>query len=205
MAKVIIVATKYDADTRLTHRWAQSLRTSLSSSSHSFDFIDGRLVTHSVISQAITSSRDFFLFYGHGEPDRFIGQKNWWSFGSGPTLIDQTTANVFQGCTVYAVCCRALITLGPSYAALYPKGAFIGYRAPFGFSHHNSNYFRDVVNGSAIQLVNGGFPSQVVSDLKDEWVKLANNFMNGPLSSRPDAFAAGFAASGNSLFVGRQP
>jgi hypothetical protein len=203
-SNILVLATRYDSDTRLTYRWAIDITNDLNCQGHNTQLLVPQSVNTPAVSQHI-GSYEFILFYGHGEADRLIGQKGRLSLGSGPTLVDTTTVNIFQGNIVYAVCCQALILLGSAYASLYPQGAFIGYSAPFGFSSYSAGDFQQIVNQSAIDLVNGQTASMIVADLTSKWKILSDDFFNGSRQGRPDAFLAAYAAAGNAVFVGVKP
>jgi hypothetical protein len=181
MAQVVVVATRYDQATRITHRWADGLVRALSLGVHTPIFIPGSAVSAATFSQTIStcSTSDFVIFYGHGEAHRLIGQLGWLSVGSGPTLVDDTTVNVFKGLPVYAVCCHALGTLGSAYASAYPQGAFIGYETRFGFSIYDDSLFQRIVNDAALDFVNGNPPAQIIANLKNNWQTLSDDFLNG--------------------------
>ena len=201
MASVLVVATRYDPATRRTFLWASNIVNDLYNKGHACNFIQGHAVSYMAIDQAIASA-DFVLFYGHGEPDRLIGQKSLLSFGNGPTLVDTTNVHVFQGRPVYAVCCYALRDLGLEYARIFPNRGFIGYDNQFGISIDNHTDFEEVVNQSAISLVDGTHPNFVFSDLRRRWDALANDFLRGPLQNSRDAFMAAAMASSNARTVG---
>jgi hypothetical protein len=200
LPSVLIIATRYDPVSRRMYRWARNLETALPGT---VTTLYGPAVSTASLSH--TKRADYIIFFGHGEPDRFIGQKGRFSLGSGPTLVDTTTVNLLGGSRVYAVCCQAGIQLGPAYSQVYPSASFIAYEAPFGFSYPNAADFESIVNQSATQLI-GGTPSKAVhSNLQKEWRALANAFLNGSKKNRKDAFLAGYAASTNALFVSVNP
>jgi hypothetical protein len=202
MARVLLVATRYDSTTRPLYRWAKNLEATL---------VKGNAVSTlygpSAVSASLSgmSAADFVIFFGHGEPDRFIGQRGRFSLGSGPTLVDTTTVSLLQGSPVYAVCCQAGIQLGPAYARVYPSATFLAYQAPFGFSLPNAADFETIVNQSAVDFVAGRSTSAIHSDLQKAWRALANSFMNGSRQNKKGAFLAGLAASTNALFVSLNP
>lgn len=148
------------------------------------------------------------LFYGHGEPDRLIGQRGRFSTGSGPTLIDTSSVGLLVGRPVYAVCCHARAGLGPAYGGTFPSGAFVGYESALGFSRHQPGEFMAVVNRAARDFVGGTPARAVVTSLQNEWRALSDAFLNpsgGRLFRTPDFIFAGFAAAGNASFVGTNP
>jgi hypothetical protein len=209
MAQGVVVATRYDRATRVTYQWANDLVRDLQQLGHAPVFMPVSTISSAAFSQAIStySPSDFVIFYGHGEADRLIGQPSWLSVGSGPTLVDETTVNVFRGLSVYTVCCYALCALGSAYAFAYPQGAFISYESRFGFSPPNERFFKPIVNNAAIDFVKGNSPAQIINDLKNNWQNLSDDFLspNGSLNHCQDAFLAGFSADTNSRFVGKKP
>ena len=205
MAHVLVVATRYDSTTRITWSWASNLVKDLFNKGHHYNFIEGRAVSYTAIDHIIPSA-DFVLFYGHGEPDRFIGQKGLLSFGSGPPLVNTTNVSVFQGRPVYAVCCLALGRLGSEYAHMFPQGAFIGYDGNFAFSYKIPTYFEGVVNQAALDLVDGTPPRQVYNDIQTAWDTLSVALLKGTLPVNvQDGFAAAFSAYTNARTVGIKP
>lgn len=205
MAHILLLATRYDSVSRMTHRWAKNLESIMLSSMphHTISSYYGPAVLPS--SLATTPSADYLLFFGHGEPDRLIGQRGRFSLGSGPTLVDTTTVSMLGGHSVYAVCCQASILLGPAHSSTSPTATFVGYKAPFGFSFPNPVDFESVVTPSAIALINGLSARRVRNRLRQEWRHLANEFLNGSKQNRKDAFLAGYAASTNSVFASVNP
>jgi hypothetical protein len=201
LPSILIIATRYDSVSRRMYRWARNLETTLTG--HTVSTLYGPAVSPASLSSM--KRADFVIFFGHGEPDRLIGQKGHFSLGSGPTLVDTTTLTLFGGSRVYAVCCQAGIHLAPAYSQVYPSASFIAYQAPFGFSYPNAADFESIVNQSAVQLFSGTPSSAVHGNLQKEWRGLADAFLNGSKRNRRDAFLAGYAASTNSLFVSISP
>ena len=204
MSTVLIAATRYDATTRLLHGWAVDLEAALKGQGHSCTFLSGPAVTVAALA-AGAASADVIVFFGHGEADKLIGQRGRFSSGGGPVLVDGASVATLAGKQTYAVCCQALIQLGPAFGSAYPSSCFLGYAAPFGFSTSNHADFRAVVNDSAADLVAGASGMNVVASLQQAWRALADDFLNGGRASRPDAFVAGFAAAANSIYVGLSP
>jgi hypothetical protein len=196
MANVLVLATRYDSATRRTFAWASNLVQDLYTKGHAYNFIHGAAVSYTAIDHAIAST-DFVIFYGHGEMDRLIGQKSLQSIGNGPTLVDTTSVNVFQGRPVYAVCCYAVAGLGRAYSVLFPNKGFIGYMNQFGISIYNQTHFAEIVNRGAMSLADGVLPAPVMNQLRNEWSNLADSFLKGPLQNSPDAFLAATVASTN--------
>jgi hypothetical protein len=203
MASVLLVATRYDTTTRRLYRWAKNLESTLSKSGHTVGALYGPGANSASLSGV--SATAFVIFFGHGEPDRFIGQRGRFSLGSGPTLVDTTSVSLLQGSHVYAVCCQAGIQLGPAYARVYPSASFLAYQAPFGFSLPNAADFETIVNQSAIDFVAGRSTRAIHGDLQKAWRALADSFMNGGRQNKKGAFLAGYAASTNALFVSLNP
>lgn len=112
---------------------------------------------------------------------------------------------VLQGRKIYAGCCWSLRGLGGSYIAQFPNGEYIGYNHQFAFEARNHIYFRDVVNPSVINFVNGDNSGKVVQDLRTEWAALHAKFLNGALRSRPNAPFAAQLALDNSTRIGSLP
>jgi hypothetical protein len=203
MATVLLVATRYDTTTRRLYRWAKNLESTLSKSGHNVSALYGPGASSASLSGV--SAAAFVIFFGHGEPDRFIGQRGRFSLGSGPTLVDTTSVSLLQGSHVYAVCCQAGIQLGPAYARVYSTACFVAYEAPFGFSLPNAADFETIANQSAVDFVAGASARTIHSDLQKAWRALANAFMNGSKQNKKGAFLAGYAAATNALFVSLSP
>jgi hypothetical protein len=201
MAHVVLIATSYDNSTRVTYQWANDLQQQLTGYGHTVAFLSGTQVTQQNLVSKV-SSADYVLFYGHGEPDLLWAQPTGVIVLKQQVLVD--TANMFQlnGSPIYAVACRALRVLGDAYANGSPPGIFLGYRGPFNFSHAQANSFRDIVNVSAVNFVNGNPAPIIVQQLQDAWDDLANQFLNGPGQNRRDAYLAGVLAAANNMFVG---
>src|ERR1700730_11274718 len=115
MATVLVVSTHYDRATRITYRWAKNFVTKLNQLGHRTRTLYGSAVNTGALQNAL-SGADVLVFFGHGEPDRFIGQKSRFSIGSGPTLVDVSTVTNLKYVVVYAVCCQASLLLGKAYA-----------------------------------------------------------------------------------------
>jgi len=205
MGTILVVSTSYDRATRVSHRWANNFVGKLNKLGFNTAKLFGSKVDVVSLRTQIRSA-DVLVFFGHGEPDRFIGQRGWLSIGAGPTLIDVTTVTVIGHVKVYAVCCQASLLLGRAYSAIAPQGAFLGYAAPFGASYPNAKYFEETVTAGGLDFISGTKSPQVVQvDLREAWKDLSDQFFNGALSHRPDAFPAGFAAAANSTFVTISP
>jgi hypothetical protein len=121
--------------------------------------------------------------------------------------IPVDTANLFRlyDSSIYAVACRALSVLGDAYANGSQSGNFVGYRGPFNFSHAQADAFRDTVNTSVVDFVNGEPVPTIVQRLQEQWENLADQFLNGWRQNQPDAYLAGLAAAANQMFVGSTP
>jgi hypothetical protein len=205
MATVLVVSTRYDRATRMTYRWARHFVGELNKLGQHPISLYGSAV-NAVSLQNPLIKADVLVFFGHGEPDRFIGQRSWLSTGSGPTLVDVSTVAALKHVNVYAVCCQASLLLGKAYAGIAPGGAFLGYAAPFGISYPNAAYFENIVVDRGLDLVLGKItPHTIEIDLRQEWKNLSDQFLNGALHNRPDQFLAGLAAATNSLFVTLTP
>jgi hypothetical protein len=180
------------------------LRQKLAHFSHSYVFLSGTQVTQQNLVSNV-SLADYVLFYGHGEPDLLWAQPTGLVILKRQILID--TANTFQvqGVPIYAVACRALIVLGDAYANGSPPGVFLGYRGPFNFTYAQSDLFRDLVNASAVEFVNGTPATIVVQQLEAAWEDLADQFLNGSRRNSRNAYLTGLAAAANSLFTGCRP
>lgn len=202
MASVLLIATRYDSVTRFFYRWANNLATTLAAA-NTISVLYGPSVTSAAL--LVTPGTDYIIFFGHGEPDRFIGQKGLLSLGSGPTLVDRITVSHLKGSQVYAVCCQSGIQLGPAYSYAFPSASFVAYSAPFGFSFPNAVDFESIVKQSAVDFVAGTPARTLHVNLEREWKTLADDFLNGGKKHRKDAFLAGYAAATNSLFASVNP
>lgn len=202
MASILLVATRYDAVSWRFYRWAKNLEAILVRSNAVIGLYGPAVNTKSLSG---LTRPDFVIFFGHGEPDRFIGHKGRFSLGSGPTLVDTTTISLLQGGDVYAVCCQAGIHLGPAYSQVYPRASFIAYQSPFGFSFPNASDFESIVNQAALDFAAGKSARIIHNDLQKAWRALADAFLNGSKKNNKDAFLAGYAAATNALFVSLNP
>ena len=203
MAKnVLIIATRYDAGSARTFQWAEDLHGQL------LRYADNCLLADVTgLCRAGSSLHDLIeiathvVFYGHGERDRWLALPG---TSTASTLVDGNTVSLLNQRTVYAGCCLSLSGLGQVFQSTC-TGDYIGYNAQFGFDDDNEVEFRRIVNQSVINLVAGIPPSQVVSDLKQEWASLSQSFTLGHLRKRPNAVQAGHLADLNSQRIGKTP
>jgi hypothetical protein len=205
MAKILVVAPSYDSQTRRSHLWAQRFADDLDKAGHATVRLLGSRANATSLRVALKSV-DWLVFFGHGEPDRFIGQRSRLSLGAGPTLLDTTEVQALQNVRVYAVCCQSSLILGKAYESVAPRGAFLGYAAPFGLSVPNAKYFEDTINTHGRDFVSGNKDARTArEDLHRAWESLSEEFFNGSLVKRPDHFGGGFTAATNALFVRLNP
>ena len=198
---VLILASRYDSCSFHTFEWARLLQREL------FRYADNCLLFEvtglcrsGTVLADLVQTATHVIFYGHGEQNQWIALP-----GTAPTaLVDAGTISVLDKRDVYAGCCWSLSGLGQAFAATC-TGNYIGYAHQFGFEAENEDKFRDVVNQSAMNFVTSGNPSKVVSDLRQEWTKLSNDFTLGVLKSRPNAVQAGHLADLNSQRIGIKP
>ena len=202
---VVVVSTRYDRATRTTHQWAKNFVVALNQIGFHAVTLYASGVNAVSLQQSLCGA-DVLVFFGHGEPDRLIGQRSRLWIGSGPTLVDVSTVNLLSNVKVYAVCCQASLQLGKAYAAAAPAGAFLGYEAPFGLSYPNAALFeREVIFGGLDFVYGKNPPSSVASNLRQRWKRLSDQFLNGKLQNSHDHFLAGYAAATNALFVALTP
>jgi hypothetical protein len=175
----------------------------LAAKGHKCDLRLGSQATFEALASLGTA--EFFFFFGHGTADRMIGQPGRYSIPDGPVLLDVSTVHLLAGKTSYVVACEALAVLGSAYAALFPAGSFVGYGGPLGFMPRFRIEFGAVITSGGVSLVSGVSAVGVVAQLRDAWATLAERLMVGDLSTQPDAFLAGYAASENAKFVGVKP
>lgn len=210
MKSILILFTCYDSNSAYTASWARALHDDLVRQQNVSCFLaDAQYLCRSGTALADSIERsDFVVFYGHGQRDKWIALPDLPSRSPGVAsipLVDASTVGVLQGRKVYAGCCWSLYGLGGSYVAQFPGGEYVGYNHEFAFEARNEMHFRDVVNPSVVNFVNGDPATRVVQDLRTEWVALHAKFFSGSLKSRPNAPFAAQLALDNSKRIGSRP
>ena len=210
MKSILILFTYYDSNSAYTAAWARALHDDLVKQQNVSCFLaDAQYFCRSGTALADSIERsDFVVFYGHGQRDKWIALPDLPSRSPAVAsipLVDASTVGVLQGRKIYAGCCWSLQGLGGSYVAQFPNGEYLGYNHEFGFEERNDTYFRDVVNPSVINFVNGDPAAKVVQDLRTEWAALYAKFFSGALKFRPNAPFAAQQALDNSKRIGSRP
>jgi len=198
---VLILATRYDATTGHTFRWAQDLQREMFRHADNCLFVDVTGLCRGGPSLAeLVKVATYVVFYGHGEKDQWIALP-----GTSPTaLIDTNTITVLDQRKVYAGCCWSLTGLGHDFAKQC-KGDYVGYDNQFGFETENESEFKKIVNQSVVNFVTSGNAAKIVSDLQQQWTRLSNDFTHGTLTTNRNAVQAGHLADLNSQRVGKKP
>jgi hypothetical protein len=204
--RVLIIASRYDAGSYYTHRWAEDLLSSLATMDHTCLLLNASDLCRAGSTLVDTiGCVDAVVFYGHGQQDEWTalpGQS------SGPTvpLVNVATVTLLSAKRVYAGCCHSLVKLGQAYGSAFPGGEYIGYTDAFAFETENQEFFRDVVNNSVIDFVKGTPRQTVSATLEKAWAGLRDAFAGGGiLQHRPNAFAASQIADDNYKRVGYAP
>jgi hypothetical protein len=204
VASVVVVAPRYDEDTRITSGWSEELVAALQGFGVPAIHLLASEATSENLLKAVPSV-DLFVFFGHGDTDRLVGQPSSGLQGDGPTLVDISTIRVLEGKPVYAIACNALLELGKQYANEFPSGCFVGYQDEFCLPPISHAHFGMVVNRGALMMATTLDGPLVVAELIADWTDLRKEFESGSLNSEPDWFIASFAAYQNAACVGRRP
>ncbi len=210
MKSILIISTCYDAESSHVNQWAQELHTELVKRDNISCFLyNAQYLCRSskALDEAIERA-DFVVFYGHGTQDSWIALPD--DGGSPPKvaaipLVDSATVSVLNGKKVYAGCCWSLSGLGNNYIAQFPNGEYLGYQHQFVFERSNAKYFKEAVNLSVREFIDGKPAATVVNNLRAEWSRLKDCFYNGTLSGMTNAAMASRAADLNSQRVGSRP
>ena len=210
MKSVLILATAYDSDSSYTVSWAQALYDDLVKRNNMIcSFFDAQSLCSpgNVLRHAVSRS-EFVVFYGHGTRDSWIAMPELSSANppiAALPLVDTASVGVLQGKQVYAGCCWSLNGLGGSYITQFPNAEYVGYSHQFGFESANESYFREVVNLSVIDFINGDSAGKVANTLRNEWDVLRVRFISGNLKTKRNAVMAATQADLNSKRVGSRP
>ena len=105
---VLLVRTRLPCpdETQISYRWAEVVKQSFEANGWRVtDIAADSAVRMYVESLLQTSEIAIFLFYGHGKPDRMIGQ-------DGSTLIDLLNLSLLKDRRVYVVACGTAKVLG---------------------------------------------------------------------------------------------
>jgi hypothetical protein len=205
MASVLIVATKYDAGSYYTYKWARALQRDLVTMEHTCLLLDASDLCRSGSSFAdAIDCVEYVVFYGHGQADEWIALPPG-SSGATTPLLNTGNIKVLSGRRVYASCCHSLAKLGRDYGAAFPNGEYVGYDKQFAFETANHKFFRDVVNGSVVNFVKGAPRQDVVGGLQTAWAVLRDAFGGGILQHQPNAYAASKYAEDNRIRIGHKP
>src|ERR1700761_7302321 len=114
--QVLLIATRYDLATMLSHAWAAKLHERLVRGKHVCNLLTAEPLCRAggVMTEAIDRA-DFVVFFGHGQVDSWTGLPSG-STGVGEvTVIDSTTIATLGGRAVYAGCCNSFSGLGTGY------------------------------------------------------------------------------------------
>lgn len=210
MKNVLILLTGYDSNSSYTASWAQALFNDLVKQNNMIcSLFDAQYLCSpgNVLKDAVERS-EFVVFYGHGTRDSWIAMPEL-SSANPPIpaipLVDTALVGVLQGRQVYASCCWSLNGLGGSYIAQFPNAEYVGYSQEFGFEAANESYFKEVVNQSVIDFINGDSAVKVASNLRTEWDVLRGRFISGNLKTKRNAAMAASVADLNRQRIGSRP
>jgi hypothetical protein len=210
MKSILILSTCYDSNSSYTASWAQDLHDDLVKQSNVSCFLYNAQYlcrAGTALAEAVERA-DYVVFYGHGMKDSWIALPD--LPGATPSvatipLIDSSSVGVLQGRKVYAGCCWSLNGLGSNYVAKFPQGEYVGYSHEFGFEAANESYFKEVVNQSVSDFINGDPATTVANNLRTEWALLRTRFYSGNLKTRRNAVMASKVADLNSQRIGSRP
>jgi hypothetical protein len=208
MSNILIVATRYDVGSHYTYQWARALQEEIVKKGHVCFMLDGESFCRAgqTLSEVLDRA-DYVVFYGHGDPDKWIGLP---SFGGANLIpiVDVGSIAILDGRKVYAGCCHSLNNLGPAYVNAFTSAAttpeYVGYSDEFGFEIANNREFRDVVNPSVVAFVGGASAATVAIGLQNDWDALRHEFARGRYSGRPNAIMAAQRAAENSQRIGHR-
>jgi hypothetical protein len=193
---VLLIATRYDLTTSLSHEWATRLHEQLVRSKHICMLLTAEPLCRKggVMTEAIDRA-DFVVFFGHGEVDSWTGMPRSPGVGN-VSVIDAATIGQLGTRSVYAGCCNSFAGLGPLHG-----GPYVGYDNPFEFETFHHLEFGNIVVASVVDFVNGRAARAIAADLKTRWNALSNDFAAGRLMGQPNAIMAGHCADANAARV----
>jgi hypothetical protein len=150
MAQVLVVRTKYDAATRITHRWSEQVIQLAKSGGHTVRVLSGPKATRMDFEAAVASRPDLICLYAHGDDDRVLAQQ---TGSSSENLLDSSNASATRGTIVCAVACSCGASLGQSLVHARAR-AFIGYNQPINsVGQQRSFWFERGANAAILALL----------------------------------------------------
>jgi hypothetical protein len=191
--QVLLIATRYDEPTLLSHAWATMLHERLVRTKHVCYLLTAEpLCRMGGVMQEAIDRADFVVFFGHGQIDSWTGLPRGSSGIGEVKIIDAGTIATLGTRAVYAGCCNSFAGLGAGYA-----GPYVGYDNPFSFETVNHLEFGSIVVNSVVDYVNGRPARAVASDLRTNWDSLRNDFAGGRLQNARNAIMAANCADEN--------
>ena len=145
---VLLVRTHSDATTETTYHWAETVKQRFLT--HHWKVIDLAKddAVHSQVEKALLNLDSYvFLFYGHGQSDKMIGQ-------DGMPVINLNNLSLLKDQKVYVVACLTAQQLG--FEAAQIASFYLGYdqEVQFPIDPVYSQYVEKCVNKGILAMLN---------------------------------------------------
>jgi len=186
---VLLVRTRlpWPDETRISYRWAEAAKREFEVNGWQvIDLASDDAVRANVEKLLQAAESDVFLFYGHGEPDRMIGQDIM-------ALIDLANLHLLKDQKVYVVACWTAEVLGKKAANV--ARCYLGYEDEiFVWSQPYAAYLENCVNKGILAMLY--IPDCTIEQARhhiiDEYNHWIDHFAVG--AGVFDPFSIGFAA-----------
>lgn len=135
-------------------------------SQHNVTELHHKAATRASVDSAIKQA-DVVFYFGHGQLD-FLGK-------SGTRLVDDQNLGSAQ--VVVAIACEAGGGLGPAVFTAGVRGAFLGFAGPLGHPTRHPSRANQAYENALVRSLNSGTVSALESDLKNELLNAANDYL----------------------------
>ncbi len=181
---LVLVRTRHPDASKISYKWAESVKTRFIA--HGWHVTD--LAINDAIRQKIedilkNSENTVFIFYGHGMPDKMVGQ-------NGNSAIDLSNLNLLSQQIVYVVACYTAKILGVASASV--ARCYIGYDQPV-IVYFDSPYvdcLEECVNKAILIMLDE--PNHTIEKARNKAIEIYSQWI--------DYFTIGHGASGIESF-----
>ncbi|OQX08792.1 MAG: hypothetical protein BWK80_47725 [Desulfobacteraceae bacterium IS3] len=142
---VILVRTRQDEQTVFSYDWAEAIKQAFLEQGWMVQDCSEAKALRAKVEKSLTESGTVFMFYGHGLPDRLIGQNN-------QPVCDLSNSSLFKDYAVYVMACHSAKILGP---AMIKDGAscYFGYADEIMIDFQHSDDIGICINSGLLEWI----------------------------------------------------